>query len=94
MNHAVEHDSEAGSTAIDEPRQDTVDARLKLDEAHALARLGNLRILTRRGVYQVYRNTVPKLTFIGEAVDSTKLLLIVRRAAGSRKASPPGKGNP
>lgn len=67
-------------SAPDQPRN-YVDARMKLDEAHELAAEGNLRILTRRGLYLVYRNTLPKLTYVGQAVDSTKLLALVRRAA-------------
>lgn len=64
----------------DQPRH-SVDGRMKLEEAHELAKEGNLRILNRNGLFKVYRNTLPRLTYVGQAVDSTKLLALVRRAA-------------
>lgn len=72
----TEHDQGAS----DEPRT-AVDTKMMLEEAHAIAKRAQLRIVNKRGVFVVYRNTVPKLTYVGARVDAESLLALVRRAA-------------
>lgn len=59
-------------------------AKFNLAAAEELAKANGLRIVSRRGVYWVYRDTLPRWTYISQAVDVTKLLAIVKHAAGSR----------
>lgn len=53
-------------------------------EARRLADSANLKIFCKNGVYRVYRNTMPRLTWIGDRVSADALLELVKRAAGSR----------
>lgn len=75
---------------VEDPRH-AEDLKLKVAEAYELAKESDLRITNRNEVYKVFRNTIPKLTFIGQAVDGAKLLAIVKRAAGSSKKGEPNE---
>lgn len=52
-----------------------------LIEAERIAKNAGLRITCRRGVYRVWRDTIPKLTFIGERVNEAATLELVKKAA-------------
>lgn len=53
-------------------------------EAERIAARAGLKVFRRRGVFLVYRDTIPKLTFIGQRVNARACLSLVKAAAGSR----------
>lgn len=53
----------------------------ELQEAERIAQEKGLRITCKRGVFNVWRNTIPRLTFIGSRVSESAVLELVRKAA-------------
>ena len=53
-----------------------------LKEAEILAKKAGLRITRpRSGIFNLFRNTIPKLTFVGQRVNERALLDLVRKVA-------------
>lgn len=53
-----------------------------LQEAQTIAEHAGLRVTNpRKGIFNLYRNTTPKLTFIGQRVSPDAMLKLVKQAA-------------